>query len=119
MVYYVTFETDTEKNGVWLLDLRNPTKDPVKLPFFGTYRWRNNHRLIYVPFEPEASEHDFYEYNVLTKRSRLLFPQGTSLIIANNDWQVSPDGRQIALVAANEAELDGIWVLDIEQNYAQ
>jgi hypothetical protein len=36
------------------------------------------------------------------------------LTVANNDWQVSPDGRQIALVAAKGTELDGIWVLDID-----
>ena len=116
MVYYVTFETESEKNGVWLIDLQNPEQPAQKLPFFGTYRWRDNQRLIYVPFDPAATYHDFYEYNVVTGQTYPLFPDGMELTIANNDWQVSPDGRKIALVASNGMKLDGVWVLDINQN---
>lgn len=116
LVYYVTFEPETEKNGLWLLDLQNPQREPQKLPFFGTYRWRDNGRLIYVPFDPAATEHNFYEYNVLTRQTRSLFPAGTGLIIANNDWQISPDGDKIALLAAKGTQLDGIWVLDLSDN---
>jgi Tol biopolymer transport system component len=117
LVYYVRFEPDADQNGVWLMDLTNPAGAPLKLPFFGTYRWRDDHRLIYVPFDPGATRHDFYEYDLLTGQTRSLFPEGTDLIIANNDWQISPDGRKIALVAAKGTELDGIWVVDIEPDY--
>ena len=114
MIYYVIFEEQSDQNGIWLYDLQNPELVPKKLPFFGTYRWRDNDQLIYVPFDPEIAGHNFYEYNVVTGQTRPLFPNGTDLTIANNDWEVSPDGRQIALVAANGTSLDGIWVLDIE-----
>jgi hypothetical protein len=116
MVYYVTFETESAKNGVWLMDLQNPEEPAQKLPFFGTYRWRDDQRLIYVPFDPLATYHNFYEYNVVTGQEYPLFPDGTQLTIANNDWQVSPDGRKIVMVAASGLELDGIWVLDVDQN---
>jgi len=119
LVYYVTFETDREKNGVWLMDLQNPDQPAQKLPFFGTYRWRDYERLIFVPFDPDAGEHNFYEYNLLTGETHSLFPAGTGLMIANNDWQVSPDGAKIAMLAANGTEFDGIWVLDIDQNTEQ
>jgi Tol biopolymer transport system component len=79
------------------------------------YRWRDNYRLIYVPFDPGATSHEFYEYHILTGRTRPLFPEGTNLTIANNDWQVSPDGRKIALVAVKDWALDGIWVIDIDK----
>jgi hypothetical protein len=114
LVYYVRFEPDTALNGVWLVDLQDPTRSPQRLPFFGTYRWRDAQRLIYVPLDPDATAHDFYEYDILTGQTRLLFPKGTNLTIANNDWGVSPDGRKIALVAANGTELDGIWVIEID-----
>ncbi len=114
LVYYVTFEPEAAKNGLWLLDLGAARPVPQKLPFFGTYRWRDNERLVYVPFDPEATEHNFYEYNVATGSSRALFPEGTNLTIANNDWHISPDGARIALVEANGAALNGIWVLDID-----
>jgi Tol biopolymer transport system component len=114
LVYYVSFQAEAEQNGVWLIDLQNPALSPEKLPFFGTYRWRDPQRLIYIPLDPDATTHDFYEYNVRTRDTRSLFPAGTNLTVANNDWQVSPDGRQIVLVAAKGTALDGIWVLDID-----
>jgi Tol biopolymer transport system component len=112
LVYYTSFQPEAEEDGVWLLDLQN-AQVPQKLPFFGAYRWRDGERLIYVPFDPDATEHNFYEYDTRTGQTRSFFPAGTGLTIANNDWQVSPDGSRIALVAANGMALDGIWVLDI------
>jgi murein DD-endopeptidase MepM/ murein hydrolase activator NlpD len=113
LVYYVTFESNITENGLWLLDLADEAPVPQKLPFFGTYRWADSERLIYVPFDPVATEHNFFEHNVTTGENRLLFPQGTNLTIANNDWRVSPDGTKIALVEADGESLNGIWVLDI------
>ena len=118
LVYYVTFEPETDKNGLWLLDLQDSKPAPQKLPFFGSYRWRDDERLIYVPFDPEPTTHNFYEFNVRTGQTRSLFPAGTNLTIANSDWRVSPDGRKIALVAANGTTLDGVWVLELDQNQA-
>jgi hypothetical protein len=114
LVYYVRFEPDATQNGVWLMDLHNPALAAQKLPFFGTYRWRDDNRLIYVPLDPGSGSHDFFEYDVRTHQTRPLFPEGSGLKIANNDWRVSPDGLKIALVAANGTELDGIWVLDVD-----
>ncbi len=116
LVYYVTFETESEKNGVWLVDLQNEEQPAQKLPFFGTYRWRDNQSLIYIPLDPDATSHQFYEYDILTQETHPLFPARTNLTIANNDWQVSPDGRKILMVAANGMQLDGVWVLELDQN---
>lgn len=113
LVYYAGLESETAKNGTWLLDLQNPILPPQKLPFFGTYRWRDSQHLIYIPFDPNAVWHIFYEYSLTTQQTRLLFPEETTLRIANNDWQVSPDGQKIAFLAANGSELNGIWVIDI------
>ncbi len=114
LVYYVSLEAEAEENGIWLIDLQNPTQDPEKLPFFGTYRWRDNQHLVYIPFDPEATEHNFFEYDVASGQTHNLFPGGTGLTVANNDWRISPDGKKITMVAAKDTELDGIWVLDID-----
>jgi Tol biopolymer transport system component len=116
LVYYVSFEPEAEKNGMWLIDLQNPGQGPQKLPFFGAYRWRDARRLVYVPLEVEAEWHIFYEYDANTGAVRPLLPEGTNLRIANNDWQISPDGSKIALLAAQGMELDGIWIVEIGQN---
>jgi hypothetical protein len=116
LVYYVSFDPEANENGLWFLDLESSQPVPQKLPFFGSYRWRDQERLVYVPFEPEATEHNFYEYNLRTGQTRSLFPGGTGLTIANNDWRISPDGSKIALLASTGSALNGIWVLEIDQN---
>jgi Tol biopolymer transport system component len=98
------------------LDLQAAKPTPQKLPFFGSYRWRDSERLIYIPFDLDATEHNFYEYNVRTGQSHALFPGGTNLIIANSDWRISPDGSKIAFVAGKDTALDGIWVLELDQS---
>jgi Tol biopolymer transport system component len=118
LVYYVTFEPEAEKNGLWLLDLQAARPTPLKLPFFGSYRWRDSQHLVYIPFDPQATSHNFYEYNTRTGQTRPLFPGGTNLVIANSDWQISPDGRHIVLTAAKGTALDGLWVLDLDQSQA-
>jgi hypothetical protein len=110
---YTSFTPHIEENGIWLVELQNPQGGPQKLPFFGTYRWRDNQHLVFVPFEPNATQHTFYEYDISTAQARLLFTGNTDLIIANNDWQISPDGSKIALLAAAGTALNGIWVLEI------
>lgn len=110
---YSSFNPNVDENGIWLADLQNPQQPPQKLPFFGTYRWRDNQHLIFVPFEPLATQHTFYEYDIMTGQAQLLFYGNTNLLIANNDWQISPDGSKIVLVAASGAQLNGIWILEI------
>lgn len=110
---YSSFNPNIDENGIWLVDLENPPQSAQKLPFFGTYRWRDNQHLVFVPFEPMATQHTFYEYDIITGQARLLFYGNTQLLIANNDWQVSPDGSKIALVAASGVQLNGIWILEI------
>lgn len=112
---YSSFNPTIEENGIWLVDLQNPQKPLQKLPFFGTYRWRDDEHLIFVPFEPNATQHNFYEYDLITGQARLLFAGNTRLLIANNDWQISPDGSKIVLVAAAGTDLNGIWVLEIRE----
>lgn len=114
LVYYTRFEPGLD-DGLWLLDLAAASPAPQKLPFFGAYRWRDANRLIYVPFNPDATTHNFFEYNVATGDNRALFPAGSNLTIANNDWRVSPDGRRLALLAAQAGALNGIWVIDLPE----
>ena len=112
-VYYHAFQPNPADNGVWVYDLENPDLAPTQLPFFGTYRWRDNSSLVYVPFDPEAETQQFFEYNIVTKSTTQLFPDDFSVTISNNDWRLSPDGNRIVYVGANGTQLDGVWVLDI------
>ena len=69
-----------------------------------------------MPFEPEGEGHLFYEYNVVSDQSEVLFPKDEApldLTIANNDWHISPDGSKISFVANNGFDPDGIWLIDL------
>jgi len=114
LVYQIRFESNAAENGLWLLDLQNPEDGPEKLPFYGAYHWRDGQNLIYIPYNPDAAEHIFYEYDVITGESRQLIPEGSNVVITNNSWQVSPDGDKIALAATDGMTPNGIWVLDID-----
>jgi Tol biopolymer transport system component len=124
LVYLSRFNTNPIKNGFWLLDLQAPVLIPQKLPFFGAYRWRDGGHLVYVSFDPDATGHAFLEYEVGSGQTRQLSPfgdvpvpngqQDASLSITNNDWQISPDGRKIALATAKGVRLEGIWIIDLD-----
>jgi murein DD-endopeptidase MepM/ murein hydrolase activator NlpD len=116
LVYQSRFNTNAADNGLWLLDLTAPRLKPEKLPFFGSYRWRDEGHLVYIPFDPQAIGHIFYEYELQTGQTARLFPDRDAdfnLTITNNEWHISPDGRKIALLTTRGTALDGIWVLDI------
>ena len=118
LVYTIRLQDNPTENGIWLLDFEADGQEPELLPFFGAYRWRDNRRIIFVPFDPATAEHVFFEYDVVTRQSRRLSPAdplAEGLIIANNDWQVAPDGTKIGLVAIKDQQLDGIWVVEIGQ----
>lgn len=114
LVYYTILAKDPSKNGVWLMDLTQPELIPQALPFLGSYQWQDDEHLIYIPFDPEAESHQFYRYNVNTGETTLLNnPEQPEIVVANNDWAVSPDGQKIVLLASKPPALDGLWLLNL------
>ncbi len=111
LVYYLTFQADAAHDGLWVVPT-DGSAPPLKLDFFGSYRWRNDAHLLYVPLEPGVESHTLWEYDVVANASRRLTdPAFTPFKIANNDWSVSPNGRYIVFVSAADHSL---WLLDLE-----
>jgi hypothetical protein len=82
-----------------------------RIPDLGSYRWGQDGRLYYIPFDPDQSElslaaldpesgttEEFWEGGA--------FPGG----IAGNDWSLSPDGRWASYRSAADASL---WILPL------
>lgn len=113
MVYFVALASDPAENGVWYLDLTGPPYSPRKLPFVGSYQWQNDTTLIYIPFDIEAEAHQFYSYDISTGQTADLTVALESFIVANNDWTISPDGKNISWLAAKGNGLDGIWLMTL------
>lgn len=113
LAYFITFSDDAERNGVWLMRLDGSERRKLDASLFGAYQWRDAERLIFVPFNPGAMYHEFWEYNVATESVRQLTDSDAApLKIANGDWEVSPDGRYVAFVESRD---DNIWLLELPQ----
>jgi hypothetical protein len=107
LVYYLAFEADPARNGVWIV---GASGEPArKLPSFGSYRWGSNERLYFIPFGSEGQPLTLASFDPATGAAEVVrdaepFPGG----IAVNDWSVSPDGRWVAYRSAADAAL---WIV--------
>jgi len=109
LAYYVTFGDDPAQNGLWLARTDGAQQRRLGQDLFGAYQWRDARRLLLIPFQPQATFHELWEFDVETGETRrLIDPDVIPFKIANGDWRVSPDGRQVAFV---ENQDRNIWVL--------
>ncbi len=108
LAFVVAFDPDPQRNGLWALDTR--TGDARRLELFGAYRWRRSGVLLVVPLDPEGPPM-LWLVDVTTGAQRpLTDPDYVPLPIANNDWQVSPDGAWLVFRSAEDGNL---WLLEI------
>ncbi len=109
IVYTINFDRDPQNNGAWLVSTDGATRR--KLDFFGSFQWRDRDRLIYVPLEMGETSHAFREYDARTDSYRALTdPAAAPFKIANGDWSISPDGKQVVFLNAKDRNL-WLWNL--------
>jgi hypothetical protein len=114
LVFLLSFQADPERDGLWIVRT-DGSEAPKKLGFFGSYRWRDDSHLLYVPFALGAESHAFWEYGVLTARTRRLTdPSYAAFRIANSDWNISPNGQYIVFVNAIDRNL---WLIDLGDTF--
>ncbi len=112
VAYMVSLDREhPEDNGVWVTSTL--TGERRRLPVDAAYRWRDGHRLAYIPLG-SAPWHDVWQFDVATGETRrLLEGRALSLRVANNDWSFSPDGQTLAFVAEQDRS---VWVIDLPAN---
>ncbi len=111
LAFQVAPEPDPNKNGLWVMRTDGTGKFSVPAEMFGPYQWRDGHRLLIVPFQPTAENHELWELDVTTQQTRrLVDPQVTPFKIGDGDWVASPDGQKIAFVSARDQNL---WLLSL------
>lgn len=119
LVYYITFDPNPTKNGLWLV--RTDGAESIQLgdDLFGSYQWRpcpdrctpDEDRLVIVPLQMDAPLHRLIELAPATGDvQQLTDPTVTPIKIANGDWRISPDGRYVAFVESSDRN---IWVLEL------
>jgi Tol biopolymer transport system component len=111
LAYFVALDEDPAQNGVWLVSTDGSERHKLERDLFGAYQWRDTHRLLVIPFQPEAESHEIWEFDANTGQKRRLTDHGlTPFKIANGDWTVSPDGRYVAFVESGDRN---IWLLTL------
>jgi hypothetical protein len=109
LAYYVAFDSDPERNGLWVM--RTDGTDIQKLNLFGAYRWREDGVLLVIPIDLNASGSSLWQVDLLRGETTRLTDSDTSHIpIANNDWQPSPDGTRIVFLSSVDRNL---WVFSL------
>jgi hypothetical protein len=75
------------------------------MPFFGTWRWRDSTSVIYIPFTPGLPM-SFVLYDIARQQTRpLTEPSVQPFEIANDDWEISPDGHAVVFWSATDYAL--------------
>lgn len=109
LAYFSAQDPDTAQNGVWLVSTDGSQGHKLERDLFGAYQWRDGHRLLVIPFQPEAVSHEIWEFDADTGQARRLTdPEAAPFKIANGDWAVSPDGHYVAFVESRDRN---IWLL--------
>jgi Tol biopolymer transport system component len=103
--YSIHFDSDKNNNGLWLVRTDGNTP-ATHVDFFGSFQWRDDQRIVYVPFELDQPSNEFDEYNAATGARRRLTDQASGTFrIANGDWSISPDGHKIVFLDAKDFSL--------------
>jgi Tol biopolymer transport system component len=111
LAYFITLDEDPALNGIWLVRTDGSARHQLERELFGPYQWRDANRLVIIPFQPEATNHTIWEFNVNTGQTRhLTDPAVTPFKVANGDWTVSPDGQHVAFVESRDRN---IWLLTL------
>ncbi len=111
LAYLVTLDKDQSNNGLWVIRTDGSARRRLDPSLFGAFQWRDDHRLLVIPFQPDAASHDLMEFDVNTGQvGRLTDPNETPLKIANGDWAVSPDGRYLVFLGSQDHNL---WLLTL------
>ena len=112
LVYYISQARDETQDGMYLLDVTKADAQPVRLDFFGAYRWCSPTRLYYVPMQPDAPSQSLWRFDVTTLQSTLVITASadSSFHISNGDWDLSPDGRHLVYVNASD---HNIWLITL------
>ena len=113
IAYYTAFNSEGE-NGLWVVDTQGGKPKAAPKGAFGAYQWRpgkGGDTLVIVPFNPDATYHEFWQLNPETLAlTQLTKAEDAPLKIANGDWRVSPDGRRVAYVESKDRN---IWVVEL------
>ncbi len=109
VAYLVTFSADPAQDGLWLVN--TSTGEQHSLDVFGGYKWRDGQNLLVVPLDINQPIHRFLQIGAATGQIHpITDPDTTPFKIANGDWSISPSGKEIIFVSAEDSN---IWLIEL------
>lgn len=117
VLFYAPFQDDPARSGLYGM-LTKAGAQPVLLPFFSSYRWRDSKTILYLRYGADAhpilsltgGQMLLASYDVTTGEDRILTDPAQPFRIANDDWHVSPDGRHVVFWNADDSAL---WLISL------
>jgi hypothetical protein len=104
LAFSIAFEAGSGRNGLWVLPTNGDTA--VKLSHYGAYRWRGEDQLVVIPYDFDAPGAYLLQFDIGADLSwSLTSPSMTPLPIANNDWEISPDGLWMVYFSSEDGSL--------------
>lgn len=108
IMFYLAFQDDPAADGVYTMET-SPGAQPEKLPWFGSWRWRDANSVYYIPFNPTTNQQILAYYHIPSGQDRPITDSSTPFTVANGDWSVSADGHRIAYLNAIDLTT---WVIE-------
>ena len=108
--YYISFNPDEKRNGIWVQ--KTDGSGARKLDLWGAYQWRDDSHLLVIPARSAPDQaFEIWEINAETgEQQKLTDAAVTPLSILNGDWRVSPDGKYVVFVNSVDRNL---WLLEL------
>ena len=113
ILYTVALDpTNSANDGLWVVKADGSQR--FKVEVIGGARWRDPTHLLIIPLDPGAPSHRLWQFDAATgKAAPLTDPEATPFRVAQGDWSVSPDGRYVVFVNADDQSL---WLITLPPN---
>ncbi len=108
IVYTATLQRDAAANGVWIVNADGGGRQ--RLALTGGYRWLpDSGALLHIPAPTDRPNDELWRYNLADgARTPLVGAGQPPFTIAQNEWEVAPDGKAIVYRSATDG---AIWSL--------
>lgn len=109
IVYTATLQPDAAANGVWIVGADGGGRRKLG-ELVGGYRWLpDNGNLLYIPAPTDRPTDELWRYTLADgSRTRLVGGEQALFTVAQNEWEVAPDGKALAYRSAVDGAL---WIL--------
>lgn len=108
IAYTATLQTDKSLGGIWLIGADGGGRQ--RLTLTGGYRWTPDSRaLLYLPLPASSTGDELWRYSIADgARTPLVGTTQLPFAVAQDEWEVAPDGTAIAYRSATDG---AIWSL--------